>query len=124
MGVIGWKLDQDQRAKLLEQFPPAYADTVADHVTFSARVDEARPLPEPATAEIVGRADDGAGVEALIVAVDGTTERPGGGRFHITWSLDKAKGRKAKESNDVIAARGWDLVEGPFPLDLEPARWP
>lgn len=124
MAVIGWKIDREQRAKLLERFPPAYPDMVADHVTLAARVGKDRPLPEPARAEIIGRADDGTGVEAFVVAVDGTSDRPGGGRFHITWSLDKAKGRAARESNDVIAERGWSPVEGPFALDLEPARWP
>lgn len=120
--VVGWKLDRGQRDRLLALFPPRYADAVADHVTLAAKVGKDEPLPEPATAEIVGRANDGTGVEAMVVAVDGSTERPGGGRFHITWSL--ARGRNAKESNDVIAAHGWEAVEGPFTLDLKPARWP
>lgn len=119
--VIGWSLDRGQRNRLLALFPPRYAEAVADHVTLAAKVGKDEPLPDPATAEIVGRADDGAGVETLVVNVEGTTERPGGGRFHITWSL--ARGRQAKESNDVIAERGWEPIEQTFTLDLEPARW-
>ena len=117
--IMGWRLDRAQRAALLDRFPPRYADIVADHVTLG-RQDSP---PPPATAAIVGRADDGDGVEALVVKVDGTTDRPDGSSFHITWSLDKAKGRKAKESNDVIAERGWAPAEGPFLLKLEPGRW-
>ena len=54
---------------------------------------------------MVGVADDGAGVQALVVEIGGTTRRPDGSAFHIAWSL--GAGRKAAESNDVIRERGW-----------------
>ena len=120
--VTGWKLDPAQRAELLAQFPPHYAEPVADHVTLDSGVAEDAPLPAPADAAIVGRADDGAGVEAMVVRLNGTTDRPDGSTFHITWSL--AEGREAKESNAVIAACGWTAFELPMPLRLIPARWP
>ena len=44
---------------------------------------------------------------AMVVTIDGTTDRPDGSTFHITWSLDKSKGREARESNDVLKERGW-----------------
>lgn len=116
--IIGWLVDAEQRVELLQQFRPAYPDVVAHHVTLAAGSD--RPLPEPAVGEIVGRADDGRGVEALVVSIGGTTDRPGGGTYHITWSL--AEGRKAKESNDVIAARGWTELDLPVPVTLHPAE--
>jgi hypothetical protein len=78
-------------------------------------------LPGETAGEIVGRADDGDGVEAMVVTIAGTTERPGGGTYHITWSL--ARGRKAKESNDVIAARGWTQLDSPIPITLQPAHF-
>jgi hypothetical protein len=121
-GVVGWSLDRAQRATLLEQFPPAYEQVVADHVTLAARVSAATPLPDPVEAEAVGQVDDGSGVQALVVAVGGGTGRPDGSTYHITWSL--APGRKAKESNDVLAARAWDPLAEPIPLRLIPARWP
>ncbi|MBV9882163.1 MAG: hypothetical protein JO276_04065 [Sphingomonadaceae bacterium] len=119
--VLGWKLDPDQRMELLQQFPPTYPNVDADHVTLG-RAPEDAPLPAPAEAEIVGRADDGEGVEAMVVRLGGTTDRPDGSTFHITWSL--AEGREAKESNDVIAARGWTEFELPMPVTVTPARWP
>lgn len=70
---------------------------------------------------MVGRADDDAGVEALVVAIDGETMRPDGGRFHITWSL--ATRRAARESNDVIAARGWVLIDTGETVAVTPGRW-
>jgi hypothetical protein len=120
--VIGWKLDPGQRAELLAQFPPRYPNVVADHVTLDSGAEAGAPLPAPAAAEIVGRADDGLGVEAMVVRLDGATARPDGATFHITWSL--GPGRAARASNDVIARCGWTELDLPMPVLLHPARWP
>jgi hypothetical protein len=117
----GWKLDRDQRRELLQQFPPRYANVVADHVTLQSKASANTPLPDEDLGEIVGRADDGAGVEAMVVRIAGTTDRPDGSTYHITWSL--ADGRRAKESNDVIAACGWTDFDLPMPVKLRPARF-
>jgi hypothetical protein len=119
--VIGWKLDRAERDELLERFPAVYAHVVADHVTLAARAAPDAPLPEETAGEIVGRADDGEGVEAMVVAISGTTDRPGGGTFHITWSL--GAGRTAKESNDVLARDGWGRFDDPVRVRLVPARF-
>ena len=119
--IIGWKLDPVQRNELLQHFPPVYPEVVADHVTLRRSAD-AEPLPPQVDAEIVGRADDGAGVEAMVVRLDGTTGRPDGSTYHITWSLED--GREAKESNDVLRERQWTMFELPMPIRLHPARWP
>jgi hypothetical protein len=120
--VIGWKLDRGQRAVLLERFPPRYSDEVADHVTLKIDASGA-PRPDTVQAAIVGRADDDDSLECLVVTIDGTTDRPDGSTFHITWSLDKSKGRKARESNDVLKERGWTGIGEPIPVELEPARF-
>lgn len=119
--VLGWKLDPAQREELLLAFPPRYPNPVADHVTLRSDASAEAPPPPPATAEIVGRASDGLGVEAMVVRLDGATGRPDGGTWHITWSL--APGRAAKESNDVIAARGWQAFDLPVAVTLIPACW-
>jgi hypothetical protein len=119
--VLGWKLDREQRKELLQQFPPRFRHVVADHVTLKPRSAAKAPLPDEIIGEIVGRACDGQGVEAMVVRIGGTTDRPGGGTYHITWSLED--GRRAKESNDVIAASGWEPIELPMPVKLEPARF-
>jgi hypothetical protein len=120
--VIGWKLDRGQRKELLQQFPPRYRNVDADHVTLQTGSAEDAPLPEETGGEIVGRADDGDGVEAMVVAIGGATDRPDGSTYHITWSLEP--GRKAQESNDVLAARPWHEFDLPMPVKLEPGRWP
>jgi len=119
--VIGWKLDRDQRRELLQQFPTTYSEVVADHVTLAVRVSDHAALPDESIGEIVGWADDGKGVQAMVVSIAGTTDRPDGSTYHITWSL--APGRRAKESNDVIRAHGWTPIELPMPVRLLPARF-
>jgi hypothetical protein len=115
---IGWLVDPAEREALLARFPPLYARVVAHHVTLKFGDREAQP-PGKVSAQIVGAADDGSGVQALIVTIDGASARPDGGTFHITWSL--ADGREARESNDVIAARGWAPLDAPVPVRLIPA---
>ena len=122
MTAIGWKLDEDERAELLERFPPQWPDVVADHITLQSGSGEATPLPQAGQAEIVGGIDDGAGLQALVVSIDGTTDRPDGSTYHITWSLDRKRGRQAIESNQVIAQRGWRSLDDPVPIRIVPAR--
>ena len=119
-GVIGWKLDRYERRELLALFPPAYAAPDADHVTLSAGVDHASVLPAESEGEIVGRSDDGAGVEAMVVRIGGTTERPDGSTYHITWSVEH--GRYPRESNAVIRRHGWLAIDPPVRVTLRPAR--
>ena len=121
--VIGWKLDREQRELLLQRFPPRYADPIADHVTLRSDA-HGDPLPEPVEAQIVGGADDDDSVEAMFVKIDGTSDRPDGSIFHITWSLDESRGRRAKESNDLLKQGGWELFDEPIPVRVDPARFP
>ena len=118
--VIGWLLAEDDREKLLQQFPPKYEKTVAHHVTLKTEAEQ-EPLPPEVKAQVVGRTDDESGVQAMVVAIDGTTARPDGSTYHITWSL--ADGRRARESNDVLKERGWEDLDHPIPIKLEPGRF-
>lgn len=117
--ILGWRIDPRDREALLRRFPPRYAETVADHVTFGRG--GGLTLPDIRLAEAVGLADDSAGVEALVVALGGSTERPTGGTYHITWSL--ADGREARESNDAIAEHGWRPIGERATIRLEPGSW-
>jgi hypothetical protein len=114
--VSGWKLRGEQRERLLEQFPPKYSQVIADHVTLRVGV---AALPPKSDARIVGRADDGDSLECLVVEVDGTTDRPDGSTYHITWSL--GPGRKPIESNALLKDVGWEPIDAPVPVELEPA---
>jgi hypothetical protein len=122
--VTGWKLPRDsERERLLERFPPKYERTIADHVTLRSGAPDNAPLPREVDARIVGRADDGKSLECLVVQIDGTTDRPDGSSYHITWSL--GPGRRAKQSNEVLRERGWHRLDRAIPIRLEPAvfKW-
>jgi hypothetical protein len=119
--VIGWKLPWGERERLLELFPPRYTEAVADHVTLRVGASSGTPLPLDVAARIVGHADDGDSLECLVAELDGTTDRPDGSTYHITWSL--GPGRKARESNDVLRARGWQRLAEPLDIELKPARF-
>src|SRR4051794_11666196 len=119
--VTGWKLAQDDRETLLQRFPPRYENVVADHVTLRVGATPQTPLPRTPEARIVGRADDGNSLECLVVELDGTTDRPDGSTYHITWSL--GPGRKARESNDLLRNGGWGRIPHAIDITLEPARF-
>ena len=119
--VTGWKLPQADRDALLQRFPPRYDKVIADHVTLRTGARPSTPLPRKPEARVVGRADDGNSLECLVVELDGTTDRPDGSTYHITWSL--GPGRTARESNDVLRDRGWEYLPAPIPVELDPARF-
>ena len=119
--VTGWKLGAADRSMLLERFRPKYDEPVADHVTLRVGATPETPLPRKVSARVIGRADDGQSLECLVVEIGGTTERPDGSTYHITWSL--GPGRKARESNDVLRDKGWDYIEAPLDIALVPARF-
>src|SRR3954471_5477684 len=116
--VARWLLHPEDRNGLMAVFPPAYPEVVAHHVTLRAGVPQGFPLPTETEGFVVGMADDGAGVQALVVKIGGTTRRPDGSNYHITWSL--GSGRRAVESNDVIRDRGWTATGERHRVRLKP----
>ena len=119
MRVAGWLLRPEDRDVLLAAIQPAYPRVVAHHGTLKAGVRPDYPLPSDTEGFVVGVADDGAGVQALVVEIGGTTRRrPDGSTYHVTWSL--APGREAVESNDAIRERGWTAIPEHHRIRLEP----
>jgi len=104
-------LDNKSRRELSKHFPPKYPETVGHHVTVKFGVSKDAPIPRPAQLKVVGYADDGEGLEALVVSVDGKVNRPDGSLYHVTWSLDRSKGRKPVHSNQLVQA-GYESVPG------------
>jgi hypothetical protein len=102
----GWKLLN--REELLEVFEPRFERVVAHHITLDLK----GGIPEPVTARVVGYASDDIGLEALVVSVDGTTVRPDGSIFHITWSL--GSGYRPVDSKRIVK-QGWVEID---PIDI------
>ncbi len=118
MSYTGWELPPEERARLLGVFAPTYPDVVAHHITLRLG---GKPdvLPEATTATVIGVTDDGVGLEALIVEIAGTTERPDGKTYHITWSVDRAAGFAPKMAAGLINTHGWRAVE-PTDINISP----
>lgn len=123
MTATGWKLDSACRELLLELFPPHWRDMIADHVTLAGHTAKDAPLPTETKATVIGHADDGEGLEALVVEIGGSAKRPDGSIFHITWSLDRALGRKAVESNELLTRDGWHPLAVPIEITIIPSRF-
>ena len=121
-GYIGWAIDDATRARLLSIFPPAYPRVVAHHCTLEFGVTQDHQLPSAKKARVVGQADDLHGVQAIVLEIDGTTFRPDGQTYHITWSLEA--NRKPVESNQVIASNGYTALENPVEIDIHPKFFP
>ncbi len=105
MSTICYELEEESKKELLEKFPPKYPVFKYDHVTIEMGGIDAK-LPESAhSVEVVGIADDGHGLEALIVHVNGSALRPKDQKpWHITASFDPSK--LAPAEFDVFAKPG------------------
>lgn len=107
-GYHAFELSNADRSKLAQTFPPKFSDFIGHHITVNRGAKSDQPLPEANSFKVVGYACDPDGIEALIVSVDGSTTRPDGRTYHITWSLDREAGFKPVSSNDLIARLGYE----------------
>ena len=113
-------LDEQSRWYLTQVFPPKYSNVIGHHVTVNFGVPATTEAPSPAVIQVVGYADSGDGIEALVVSVNGRTERPDGSTYHITWSIDPVSGYKPKDSNALVR-QNWKPRAIPIPIETTPA---
>jgi hypothetical protein len=113
-----YKVDDASRTSLLAKFPPKYPKVIAHHVTVEYPAPENAAVPPAAKVKVIGYVDSEDGLEALIVSVNGSSQRPDGKAFHITLSLDPTK-YSAKDSNELIAKKKFTLVRG-IPVGTQP----
>lgn len=110
-GYIAFELDEQSRNILLKTFPPKYPEAIGQHITYQFGVPEGTNLPsELKDVKVIGYADDGTSLEALVVSINDSTQRPDGGTYHITWSLDREQGRKPVHSNNLIKEQGYERI--------------
>lgn len=118
-GYIAFAISEQSRQQLATIFEPKYPEWIGHHITHQFGVGKDVEMPELPEVYVVGYADDGTSLEALVVAVNGSTERPDGGTYHITWSLDRDKGRKPVHSNDLIATQRYKKIR-PIKIEVTP----
>lgn len=116
MSYNGWKLSEQSRNELLARIPPIFSDVVAHHITLKRGN---QFICEDAECIVVGYALDPNGIEALVVSVNGTTQRPDGETYHITWSLDRAAGYRPASSLSLLDKEGFMEIL-PFRITVEP----
>lgn len=106
-GFLAYQVPHDAREHLATMFPPKYPEFVGHHITQAFGVSNPGELAVPsANIKVIGYVEED-GLEALVVEVNGSKRRPDGKIYHITWSLDRSKGKKPVMSNDLIARGNW-----------------
>ena len=111
-------LKKKSRNQLFQKFPPKFPEKIAHHITKQFGVPSNTPHPSmPKSIKVVGYASNDK-IEALIVEINGSTQRPGGGTYHITLSLDREKGAKPVHSNNLIQ-NNWERVD-PITIQVSP----
>ena len=112
-------LDDASRELLAKRFPPKYPEVIGHHVTVQFGVPADAAPPQPAALKVVGYKDSGDGLEALVVSVNGSTDRPDGSTYHITWSLDRSK-YKPVDSNKLLAGATKYTLIRTVPIQVTP----
>jgi len=112
-------LTDDSRDALLGKYPPKYSKVIGHHVTVDFGVPAGTTAPENADVVVHGIKDSGDGLEALVVSVNGSRERPNGGFYHITWSLEPDK-YSPKDSNALMSNGKRYTIALPIPLETVP----
>lgn len=121
-GYNGYLIPNSERQKLLSIFRPKYSKIVAHHITHKFNVTKELP-PEADSAKIIGYADSGDGLEALVVEINSKVKRPDGSLYHITLSLDPSK-YKPKDSNRLLMSQGYNLITQSILIRVEPQFFP
>lgn len=105
-----YALSQDTRQSLLTKFPPKYQKFIGSHITYQFGIKPTdTELPPQAQIKVIGYIDSGDGLEALVVSVNGSTTRPDGKTFHITWSLDPDM-YKPVHTNDLLQKKRFTVI--------------
>lgn len=99
------------------QITPQYCNIFMHHITeeFGVKHNSEKPT-KPTSVEVVGYAKDDK-AEALVVAINGSTQRKDGSIYHITVSTKS--GVKPVYSNQLLQ-KGWDAIDK-YAIDVEPA---
>ncbi len=106
-GYLAFEVPENARLALAKLLPPKYPDFIGHHITEQFGVPPSEQS-RVAKIKVVGHAEED-GLEALVVEVDGELHRPDGKTYHITWSLDRSKGKKPAMSNALIQ-QGFETV--------------
>lgn len=113
----GYEIEKGSRNKLMVLYPPKYPHVLGHHITEQFGVKDGEAPKQPKQVLIIGYIDNGEDVEGFLVEVDGTTDRPSGGKYHITWSIDRSKGAKPVHTNQYTNEA--KMLKRPIEIDVD-----
>jgi hypothetical protein len=117
-GYSAFVLTDKSRNMLLAAHPPKFSKVIAHHITHEFGIDVSKTPMKPKCVKVVGYAFDDS-LDAVVVKVDGGTDRPDGKIYHVTMSLEPY--RKPKEANELVCNPDKIyLIENGLVLDVEP----
>lgn len=113
MGYSAYLIDDVERAMLKVLYPPKHDTFIGHHITekFGIKPDDVVPN-DPQNVNIIGYFSNNL-VEFFTVEINGNTDRKNGGKYHLTWSINKDKGAKPVDSNTYV-----DYAEPISPIPL------
>lgn len=119
MGYLAAKLSSQDREQLLQLFPAKNPDLIADHVTliFPFAPTDSNQFSSSVNCSIIGYVSEDH-LEAFVVTIDQSPTRLDGKRYHITWSLNRAAGKKPVDSNKLIEKGEIQVVDPVINLTL------
>ena len=115
-GYTAFNLTKEARQLVLNLFTPKFNNVVAHHITYKFNVSENDTIPSITTAKIVGYAED-ENAQAVVVEVEGSSQRPDGGILHITICHNSSV--KPYYSNNLIA-KGFTKIN-PVEINVKPS---
>ncbi len=112
-----WMVDQYSKTQILNIFGQKHPDLIGHHITYM--FGKQAVLPNTAIINLIGHCITET-IECFIAEIDGSVVRPDGGIYHLTWSLDKAKGAKPVDSNRAIETNGFKHLTNPISIKATP----
>lgn len=113
----GYEIEPGSRQKIMDLFPPKYPDFLGHHITEQFGVKDGEAPPQPKRVLLIGYIDNGEDVEGFLVEVDGEVNRPSGGKYHLTWSIDRSKGAKPVHTNMYVDEA--TMLKRPIEIDVD-----
>ncbi|MGZ8924430.1 MAG: hypothetical protein ACXW2E_00970 [Nitrososphaeraceae archaeon] len=118
MSYVAFVLDERSRANLLRKVAPIHPNVICHHVTlrFGVHKDDSQFIMNKFNnlnaVNVRGIVADDK-VQALIVDINGNIFRSDGSVYHVTHSIDRAKGAKPVDSNKLLeVVSSWKLFDG------------
>jgi len=122
-GYTAYRLTDHAQSMLLGHIDPVHPEVIAHHVTHEYGVYEQLPPGNVVSVRVTHVAQNDV-VQAAVVKVDGSTQRPDGRTYHVTISVDRDAGGEPAMSNALLADPSTWVPVDPFTIAVMPEFFP